>query len=133
MHIHTIMDTKSKLLRIMRSSLVIGTLVFANSQLFCLRSANRTHACTRPTVQACICINYILSVFLRNTFYRAFSRTCTTSDTLIINYICHFTSPPTFFCSISAADRFHCSTIFQKVKSFKKNGKKQVTVQNFDA
>ena len=99
---------------------MICTRVCSGEQLFSLGSANRTHACARTAVQACVCINHILSVFLGNTFCRAFTRTCTASDALIVNYICHHIHLQPCFAAFLLQVVFIVAQFFEMSRAFGK-------------
>ena len=55
-------------------------------------SANRAAACASATIDALILVDNVLSVAFADSFYRAVSCACTTSDASITNYICHISS-----------------------------------------
>lgn len=62
--------------------------------LLSLDSACRASTFTSTTIDACSCVNNVLSIAFADSANGAGSCTCSTVYTSIINYMSHFTFPP---------------------------------------
>ena len=59
-------------------------------------SASGTYTCTCSAADACICIDLVFAVSLRDCIYRTFASAGTAANASIVNYICHDELPPFF-------------------------------------
>lgn len=63
-------------------------------------SASGTYTCTCSAADACICIDLVFAVSLRDCIYRTFASAGTAANASIVNYICHDELPPFFIICI---------------------------------
>ena len=68
--------------------------MFIYAGLFLNRCSNRASACARTARNALVSVDNVLAVTLGNALAGTSFSTCTASDALVCNYVCHLEKPP---------------------------------------